>query len=73
MRNPPTAVATTGVPQACDSMATNPNDSLYDGTTVRSAARYQSASEGCGTGSVNRTRSDRPELRGQAAAASRDG
>ena len=32
-RSPPTAAATTGVPQACASRATSPNDSLYDGTT----------------------------------------
>ena len=38
--SPPTAAATTGVPQACASMATSPNDSLYDGTATRSALRY---------------------------------
>ena len=41
---PPTRAATTGVPQACASTATSPNDSLCEGTTTRSAARYQSAS-----------------------------
>ena len=30
------------MPHAWDSIATSPKDSLYDGTTVRSAARYQS-------------------------------
>ena len=47
VRRPPTDAATTGVPTACDSMATSPNDSLYDGTTVTSAARYQSTRSAC--------------------------
>ena len=36
---PPTAAATTGVPQACASIATRPNDSLWLGTATMSAAR----------------------------------
>ena len=47
VRRPPTDAATTGVPHACDSIATRPNDSLYDGTTVTSAARYQSTRSDC--------------------------
>ena len=41
---PPTAAAITGVPVACASAATSPNDSLYDGTATTDAAAYQSAS-----------------------------
>ena len=44
--SPPTLAATTGVPHACASTATSPNDSLCDGTATRSAARYHWASVG---------------------------
>ena len=39
VRSPPTAAATTGVPQAAASSPTRPNDSLRLGTITRSAAR----------------------------------
>ena len=51
--SPPTRLATTGVPAASDSSTTSPNPSrASDGTTERSAARYNA---------VNRVRSDSPE------------
>ena len=71
VRSPPTAAATTGVPHACDSTATRPNDSLYEGTTVTSAARYQSASSGCGAGGTNRDDVGDAELGGEVGEASR--
>ena len=43
---PPTLAATTGVPQACASTATSPNDSLCEGTASTSAARYHWARVG---------------------------
>ena len=54
--SPPTWEARTGVPLATASAATNPKDSDRDGTTTRSAARYQSASTDAGTGSRNSMR-----------------
>ena len=53
--SPPTAAATTGVPLACASTATSPNDSLYDGTATRSALRYHWTSCSRATGGTNRT------------------
>ena len=60
MRSPPTAAATTGVPQACASSATRPNDSECDGTSTIVAARYQSASSRCEHGGSNRTWPETP-------------
>ena len=70
VRSPPTAAATTGVPHACASIATSPNDSLYDGTTTTSAARYQSASSACATGGTNRTTSAMPSRAASSCSAS---
>ena len=53
MRSPPTAAAITGVPQACASKATRPNDSLWLGTQTKSEARYQSGRFSCEAGSIN--------------------
>src|ERR1700761_335750 len=50
VRRPPTLAATTGVPQACASRATRPNDSEWEGVSMMVAARYQSASSACGQG-----------------------
>ena len=52
--------ATTGVPQACASTATSPNDSLCEGTASTSAARYHWARVGRSTGGTKRTRSPMP-------------
>src|SRR6185437_8481832 len=60
VRRPPAAAATTGVPQACASTATSPNDSEYDGTTTIVAARYQSARSACGHGGSSLTFRDTP-------------
>ena len=61
VRNPPTAVATTGVPQACASSATKPKLSEYDGTQTKSAARYQSGKSERMTGSIKCTTSSTPK------------
>ena len=58
---PPTAVATTGVPQAWASSATSPNDSEYEGTQTKSLARYQSERSSCATGGRNSITSDTPK------------
>src|ERR1700712_2121625 len=50
VRSPPTAAATTGVPQACASRATRPKDSLWLRTTGTSAAREGSARRPRGRG-----------------------
>ena len=50
------SAATTGVPAAWASMATSPNDSLYDGMTSTDAARNQSRAGPVPTGGTNRTR-----------------
>ena len=52
VRSPPTALAMTGVPQACASSATSPKLSEYEGTQTKSDARYQSASSLLDTGSL---------------------
>src|ERR1700743_2969584 len=43
VRSPPTLAATTGVPQACASRATRPNDSEWEGGSITVAARYHCA------------------------------
>jgi hypothetical protein len=55
VRRPPTRAATTGVPQACASSATSPNDSEWDGVSTIVAARYHWASSACGHGGSKRT------------------
>ena len=69
MRRPPTSVATTGVPQACASRATRPNDSLWLGTATTSAARVPVAQAVAGRrrgGSKRTTRRCRASARGPA-------
>ena len=66
---PPTAAATTGVPVACASAATSPNDSLYDGTATAVAAAYQRASSAWVTGGTNRTMSAMPRSTARSASA----
>src|SRR5439155_1612620 len=60
--SPPTAAATTGVPHAWASSATRPNDSLWLGTPIRSAAAYRSARASPGCGGRNRTASLTPSV-----------
>ena len=69
MVSPPTAAATTGVPVACASTATSPNDSLYDGTATAVAAAYQRASSAWDTGGTNRTTSASPSSAARSASA----
>ena len=68
--SPPTAAATTGVPQACASRATRPKDSEYDGTQTTEAARYHSASPAPAIGLTNRVTSSTSRARASSACAS---
>ena len=60
VEQPPTALATTGMPHAAASSATSPKLSLRLGTITTSAARYQLDRMWCGSGATKRTRSSTP-------------
>ena len=72
--DPPTAVPTTGTPQAIASSGVSPNGSYQGAATSRSAERYQRRISSRGTAPTSRTRSADPaRLRRAPAAGGRTG